>query len=92
MISRIIPEKNKEWCVSRFDLPVIVFKQGNPGDVVVLTHFHQRYENENNSSYSGYYIGEAGDIFDPITIYDDDIENWSKFRGEVVLSNFVENK
>lgn len=89
MIADVIwPEKN--GVSYEFDLPVMVIDNRNPNHVVVLTAFNQ--DNDGNFAYHGYYVGNNGCTFTSRTIYDEEIENWSKFSGKVVLSNFAENE
>lgn len=88
MISEIIqPEKRNT--VDHFDLPVMVVHNIDSESVVVLTEFCQ--DDDNNFAYHGYYL-QSGFLFQPVSIYDHQIEYWSKFKGKVVLSNFAENE
>jgi hypothetical protein len=90
MISEIIDDKKTVPNFDRFDLPVIVsYKQIDR--IVILNEF---FENDaGDFAYHGYSVDHNGFCsFDPYVIYDNEIENWTKFKGKVVLSNFAENE
>ena len=70
----------------------MMVRNRDPKLIVVLTRFDQ--DNDNNFCYGGYCLTEhyPGAMFSTFVIHDDDIKNWSKFKGKVVLSNFAENE
>jgi hypothetical protein len=87
MISEIIDDKKTDPNFNRFDLPVIVINE-QIDRIVILNEF---FENDaGDFAYHGYSVDHS-DIcsFAPYVIYDNEIENWIKFKGKVVLSNFV---
>lgn len=91
MISEII--RPEECDISyEFDLPVMMVCNRDPKLIVVLTAFHP--DDDNSFCYGGYCLTEhyPGAMFSYFVITDDDIKNWSKFKGKVVLSNFAENE
>lgn len=88
MISEIIQPEKRDVS-DKFDLPVMVVHTVDPESIVVLTEFIQ--DDDNNFWYNGYYL-QPGYLFQPVTIYDNQIKDWSKFKGKVVLSNFAENE
>lgn len=88
MISEIIHPEKRDISYE-FDLPVIVVHNRDPNYVIILNEFYQ--DDDGNFGYHGYAFYKDS-IFQPVSIYDTDIENWSKFKGKVVLSNFAENE
>lgn len=92
MISEIIQPEKRDTSYE-FDLPVMVVHNRDPNLVAIL---HEFFQDDGNFCYHGYYLyGESFkriSFFQPVSIYDNDIENWSKFKGKVVLSNFAENE
>lgn len=89
MISAIVQPEKRDVSYE-FDLPVMVVNSHDPDYVIVLNKFHQ--DDDGNFAYYGYIIGGNCCVFNPVTIYDYDIKNWSKFKGKVMLSNFAENE
>lgn len=89
MISEIIDDKEKSG-ICQLDLPVIVCCK-RIDKTVILNEF---FENDSGDfAYHGYIIDHNGTCpFTPYVLYDNDIENWTKFKGKVVLSNFAENE
>lgn len=89
MISEIIRPEKRDISY-QFDLPVMMVHNDDSEKVVVLTTFHQG--NDNSFCYGGYFLTEyyLGAMFSSFVIHDDDIKNWSKFKGKIVLSNFAE--
>lgn len=90
MITEIIwPKPEKHDLKSDLpNFPVIIVNNNNPSDIVLLTKFCQ-YE-DGTYAYHGYNINNN---FSPRIIWDyHDINDWSKFKGRIVLSNCMENK
>lgn len=88
MISEIIqPEKRN--ISYEFDLPVMVVHNSDPTNIIVLTKFY--VDADNSFCYFGYRLSDSF-LFSPFSIYGEQIKNWSKFKGKVVLSNFAENE
>jgi hypothetical protein len=89
MISEIIEGKTVPNFDS-LDLPVIVINE-QIDRIVILNEF---FENDDGHfAYHGHTVNYEGNCpFSPYVIYDDDVENWTKFKGKVVLSNFAENE
>ena len=72
-----------EYC--QLDLPVIVCCK-RIDRTVILNDF---FENDSGDfAYHGYSVDHNGICsFAPYVIYDNEIENWTKFKGKIVLEN-----
>jgi hypothetical protein len=90
MISEIIDDEKTVPNFDQFDLPVIVIRK-ELDRIVILNEF---VENDaGDFAYHGYSVNHNGVCsFAPYIIYDDEIKDWTKFKGKVVLSNFAENE
>ena len=84
MISEIIDPEQKSG-ISLFNLPVMVIDK-KVDRIVLLNEFFQN--DDGDFAYHGYTVNHNGNFsFAPYVIYDNVIENWTKFDGKVVLSN-----
>jgi hypothetical protein len=84
MISEIIDDETVPN-FDRFNLPVIVINK-RIDRIVILNDFVQ--DDDGNFAYHGHTINYNGNCsYAKYTIYDVDIENWTKFKGKIVLEN-----